>query len=59
MFGGFGIGFRDGGFADLVASDPNFAVGDGEAHDVVDKGLCFAGTLGDTEDVCEKFSDEN
>ena len=58
-FGGLGIGvggcgcgdFGRGGFGNLEAADPDLAVGEGEAHDVIDKGFCFAGAFGHAEDV--------
>lgn len=58
--GGFrdSIGFRNGSFVDLEASDPDFAVGNCEAHNVVDKRFGFAGALWNAEDMCEEFLNE-
>lgn len=46
------------GLADLVIADPDAAVGDGEAHDVVDEGLGAARALGHAEHVQEHLLDE-
>jgi hypothetical protein len=43
---------------DLVAADPDFVVGQREAHDVVDEWLDFARALGDAEDVKEDFLEQ-
>lgn len=48
MLRGFGLG-------DLVAADPDFAVGEGEAHDVVGEGLDFAAAGRHAEGVCEEL----
>ena len=53
-----GIRFRDGGFVDLEASDPDFAVGNCEAQYVVDKRFAFACALRNAEDMCEEFLNE-
>lgn len=52
------FGFGGGGLADLEAADPDFAVSDGEAHDVVDEGLGSAGAFRDAEDVPQELLDE-
>ena len=46
------------GLADLVITDPDAAVGDGEAHDVVDEGFGAARALGHAEHVKEHLLDE-
>ena len=45
-------------FGDLVVADPDLAVGEGEAHYVVDEWFCFSSTFGDTEDMEEQFFEE-
>lgn len=47
------------GLADLEAADPDFAVGDGEAHDVVDEGFGSAGAFRDAEDVRQELFDKD
>ncbi len=44
-------------FVDLEDADPDFTVGDGEAHDVVDEGLDFSACLGHAEDLSEELFD--
>ena len=43
---------------DLEHPDPDLAVGHGEAHDVVDKGLDFSARLGHAEDLGEELLDD-
>lgn len=43
---------------DLIASDPDLAVGQSEGHDMVDEGLAFPGALGNSEGVREEFFDQ-
>lgn len=45
------------GLGNLVASNPDAAVRDSEAHDVVDKGFGLARALGHGESVCEELFD--
>lgn len=42
----------------MEAPDPDLAVGEGEAHDVIDEGFCFSGAFRYAEDVSEDFFDE-
>lgn len=46
-------------FADLIASDPDLAIGEGETEHMVYKGLDLARTLGDSEHLGEELLDES
>lgn len=42
----------------MVITDPDFAIGDGEAHYVIDEGFHFTSAFGYAEDVEEEFFED-
>lgn len=50
--------FRRDRLADLVVADPDFAVGEGKAHNVVNERLNLTGALGYAENVKEHLLEE-